>query len=831
MTKVIKEVVAEVRGKSDQFAAEMAKVEARVKQTKTSVEQLGAGNAAMGQRTAEAARQIASATETIARQGKITGEAGKQIVAQASNIAFAFGPQGALVGALGIFAVAFGSAMSRAKREAAEAAESVKKSIADMLNAGDIEALKADARRLYFGTRAEGFTDGIQPRRTRLAELRAELEGPTTNPFNVLPRKRAIEDETAALAKLEAQYQAVREAIFGFTQDPAAVGGLGATRITAAGPGAASKALPDGAAASAAFQKEADAFAKDFAALLVRELGGAGDEIRAEFNRLIEAASAAGRENAVDQLIDLRDKAVAAAEAIGAAEALLQRLDIAAAQGLQPGVAAFQDLTASAEQLQAQLAQLVPGTERYEQVLAEIEKIEKRRQDLLKGVADGGAAPGTPKAARDMADYARELQQAADGALQLAAAFGLVDASSTSALRAIGQIAGNVPALVKAINAGSGLGILSAALPILGSLASLVGQDPAEAARRQAIEENTNAIRELTAKAGLLGLGVSGSEAGSALERLTAFVRRYEDAVRLGGDDDARRAAKAAGLSLSELDEIAEKHGITLNGSIDSFIQLIAAIDETRVKLGEFGTDLESQLRQASAAAQVFGITDPQALLGLTQSAYAGRSPALDRALAGLDLSTAEGREAARTALQDIFRTMQAGGGRLSDADLGGLDGDELLQAILDLIGGLNDVDESLGLNTSTVGQGDRVITADQTQITADQASRMLGVLTTIMGEVRRIREWLTGTGLELLPPPPLIPSPLDAPALRAGFAGGGGVVVNVYVTNDFDGTATERQIAASVRGGLLDAIDQGLGKRALLRERHQGKAVKAVRS
>lgn len=808
MTKVIKEVVAEVRGKSDQFAAEMAKVEARAKQTKASVEQLGAGNAAMGQRTAEAARQIASATETIARAGKVTGEAGKQIVAQASNIAFAFGPQGAIIGALGIFGIAFATTMARAREDARKAAEEIQTRLADMVNAGDVEGLKGRARTLLFGTRANNFQDGITAKQQRLEELGslydATLGGVVNN-----ARAAEIRRVQAELRPLITEYERLKKVLLEWPSDPFRTNPAAPITITAGGAGKAPTPGTTGGPMAAAFAKDAESFAKDFAALLVRELGGAGDQIRAEFNTLIAAALDAGRENAVDQLIDLRDKAVAAAEAIAGAESVLQRLDLAAAQGVAPTVDTFQTLTATFDALQAQLAQLVPGTERYQAVLAEIEKIEKRRQDLLSGV---GSQPGTPKATRDMADYARELQQAADGALQLAAAFGKADASAVSFLRAISQIVGNVPALMKAINAGSGLGIVSAALPIAGALASLFGGDPASAQRQEEIRANTEALERLTATVGLLGgANVSGSDASGAASGLRGFLGRANGISLLGG---ARQAARLSGLNLAELDRIAAEYGITLNNNIESFRQLEAALASSITKLGEFGDDLDSQRQQAAAAAKVFGITDPLALLGLTQGTYAGRSPALDQALAGIDTSTAEGRAAARQALQDLFTILQSGGASLSAAQLGGLTGDDLLQAILDLIDGLNAVDESLGTNTSTVSSPrDRTVRASEFQITADQASRLIGIETASLGELRIIRAALTASA-----------AGVPIPALGVGFAGAGGAIT-VYVQQEFHGMSG-REAATAVRNATIEAIDRGLGRRVLVRERHLGKAV-----
>lgn len=838
MTKVVKEVIAEVRGKSDQFTAEMAKVEGRAKQAKAGIEGVGAGSQQMGQRVAEASRQIASATETIARSGKITGEAGKQIASQAANIAFAFGPQGAAIGAVAIFGIALSTMLTRAKREAAEAAESFNDSLQKMMQARDQQGLIAQASKLYRGTAdyrdpsgmlaPYGDPNSIRERQRRIASLEQGLTIGDTKRLAEIARERA------ALQPLLDQYNALRAAIL----DPAppeqlARGVLGAVTINADAPGKKNPGIAAARADLADFEKAAadaatrtDRLIRDTMATSVDAIAQPFDELIAQLDQLlVEGADVDANMGRVAALEALRDQAVAAAEALARAESVLSGLDTAAATGVEPTVDSFIALNAEISALEGQLQGLRAGTKVFEQVSAKLLELQKRRQDLGKDVANAGSAKGIGKTeVRDVADYARELQQAADGALQLAAAFGLVNESSTKVLRSIGQIAGSIPALAKALQSGGGLGILSAALPIAGALASLVGTDPADAARRKALEDNTAAIRELTAKSGLLGLGVSGAQASGASAGLRGFLRGYQPGIGqvvAGGESysaqsQARVAAQAFGLNVRELERLAAQYGITLNGNIRSFEQLAEAIESTITKLGEFGTDLDSQLTQADAAAKIFGITDPLAKLGLTQGAYGGRSPILDQALAGLDLSTAEGREAARTALQGIFTTLQAGGGTLSAADLGGLTGDQLLQAILDLIAGLNDVDESLGLNTSTVGQPDREITADRTQITADQASRLLGVTTTMASDVRVIRDAIVAAS-----------AGLPVPALAAGFSSAGSAGTTVYITQEFHGlTGGARDVARQVHAATLEAIDQGLGRRVLIRERHAGKAV-----
>lgn len=828
MSRVLKEVIAEVRAKSDQYQAEMAKVEARAKQTKVAIEGVGSGSAQAGQRSAEAARQIASATENIARAGQVTGEAGKQIVSQAANIAFAFGPQGAIIGALGIFALAWAQTMNRAKEEL-KALERESLATFNSLAGMDSKALQARAGRIRGGefetwdiSRIWENADGADERRGYLRgrgldRLQRDLEGRARMVTEAAGNGRVLE-----LRTLVQQRDEIRAVIKKLEHDLAITDQLERARKKSEEAAAAKDAAKkgerardtvgiDGGRMSDELERDVAAFAQDFAKVVVRELGTAGDDVRAEFNALIQQALDAGRENAVDQLIELRDAAVGAARAIASSEAALQDVDLAAAQGIAPTVAQFERLTDEVAALQAQLAQLAPNTARYREVLAQIEKVEAKRTKMMQGVANAGS--GNAPASRPLADYARELQQAVDGALQLAAAFGAVDEATARALRSVSQIVGNLPALSAAIQAGNGMGIVTAALPIMGALSSLVGESPADAQRREELRKNTEALERLTKATGLLTLNVSGSTAGVA----DAGLRRFLDnapGLLINYAGNARRAATANGLDLTELDRIAAAMGITLNENIASFQRLAQAIREASGKLAEFGDDLDSQLQQADAAATVFGITDPLERLGLRTGAYGGRSPILDQALAGLDLSTAEGRAAARRALQDIFRVMQSGGAALTEEQLGGLDGDQLLQAILDLITSLNDVDESLGLNTSTVGNPDRVITADATQITVDQASRLLGVQTSALAELRIIRAALTAS----LTGPPL-------PDLVGDLTAGSGAVT-ITISQEFHGVG--REVATTVRDATLDAIDAGLGRRVLMRERFTGQAVRS---
>lgn len=115
----------------------------------------------------------------------------------------------------------------------------------------------------------------------------------------------------------------------------------------------------------------------------------------------------------------------------------------------------------------------------------------------FKNIADAGTVVETKasKTTEELINQARAVQQAVDGALQLAEAFGMVDKNVASSLRAVTQIATNLPALSNAwaqrggTGKGEGMGALvGAALPVAGAAATLVSGfiNAAKAAREHA---------------------------------------------------------------------------------------------------------------------------------------------------------------------------------------------------------------------------------------------------------------------------------------------------------------------------------------------------------
>ena len=198
----------------------------------------------------------------------------------------------------------------------------------------------------------------------------------------------------------------------------------------------------------------------------------------------MRAAASAGSVMLPKEFDALEARAIAAAKAIRDAELALDHLDQAKA-GRQKGTAInLQELAASAERLKTLHSEATAGSKEWKDLGDEIKKVQEQIAKLTLG-----------KTTDELIAQARALQQAVDGALQLAEAFGVIDENAANALRSIAQVALNIPALSKAWETrngtakGEGMGaLIGAALPVAGAVASLVSgfMNAAKAAREHA---------------------------------------------------------------------------------------------------------------------------------------------------------------------------------------------------------------------------------------------------------------------------------------------------------------------------------------------------------
>lgn len=126
-TNVIDRLLVQIEANAAQLQAELAKGGKSVQDFGRQTEGIAKNADGIGQRYSQAAVQIASAAENMARAGKLGGEGLKQIIVQGSNMAFMFGAQGAVVGAIGIASLAIIEVFRKTEDETRKVVEEVRR--------------------------------------------------------------------------------------------------------------------------------------------------------------------------------------------------------------------------------------------------------------------------------------------------------------------------------------------------------------------------------------------------------------------------------------------------------------------------------------------------------------------------------------------------------------------------------------------------------------------------------------------------------------------------------------------------------------------------------
>ena len=387
--------------------------------------------------------------------------------------------------------------------------------------------------------------------------------------------------------------------------------------------------------------------------------------------------------------------------------------------------------------------------EGYRQITDAILKLDKERADLLKKILGIGidTTADADKRTTQLQAQARVIQQAVDGAIELAQAFGLVDANTANVLRSIGQIAAGIGPLVdqlSRLSAGTGSigGVIGAAFPIAGGVASLISsltaESPADQERKRVLEDNTAAIRELTKKAGLLGgTDLTGNVAGAAAAALGGdfLTRAVRAAAKAGEHGQNPLGADVSGiLSPEQLDAVkaaAKSLGITFTGTIENFQQIDAALNAGIPILGKFGETAKDMFSEIDAEIKIFGDQGPLADLGTVLDKFGKKSAGIASIFDGIDITkklSDQDIATIRKRVQDLFKTMEKGG--LSIDQLGDLNGSDFLQLLEQIITYLNQLGpaaqsaaEKLGAGLSDLGQNATVLGETPDQQFIDKAT------------------------------------------------------------------------------------------------------------
>lgn len=434
-----------------------------------------------------------------------------------------------------------------------------------------------------------------------------------------------------------------------------------------------------------------------------------------------------------------------------------------------------------------------------------------------------------------MRETQQAIAQAAQGALQMASAFGIVDANLAQALESVVQIASNLPILLATVKEvqklkdaggkGDTLGIITAALPVLGGVASLVqslsklfagGPSPEEQRRADLLKKNNELIADLNHRIGDLG-SLLGNVAGSTVAGVASATQATISGSS-GGLVANLNAAKLLntelgklGLTMTDFREVAKGLGIEFAGATPTLAEMQKVLEALNAaELTRFATTYAGQLQAIRLEFTLFDITDPIEQLKKLQALgkqFAGKGfidPTTGKAVGGsqvlaglgaLDLSTQAGRDAAAKALQDIFDKLQAG--TLTPAQLGGLSPQELLDF-------LNQFKQTLdAANKSSAPQGETQGFAVNRTITEAQGSLVISLLGSVAYWQEQTYNLLASMGG--------LSGVLTAPTLLPVTSAGGGTVIDMTVNLTISGvldTPTALRVGSDVIDGMVSKLD-----------------------
>lgn len=302
---------------------------------------------------------------------------------------------------------------------------------------------------------------------------------------------------------------------------------------------------------------------------------------------------------------------------------------------------------------------------------------------------------------------------AAMGIVNVADAFGEMDERARRAVTGLSELARSVGSLqmggglMQAANIGPLIGIAGGIAQVIGS--ALQGNT----ADQQAIESNTQALDKLR-------LAVEGWRATAAsLDRAMQVATRLRDDERTRAaiynvqyGDQAMRAAgqrgfeeferwlRSLGLSMRELDAIAEEYGIEIyhkSGRLhrEGLGQLVEALGYAGAMLTGFADNVEGERQRLSLLDRIEGRTtlEPLDALDRELSLLADAAPDLfGRFFAGIDLASEEGRQQAREALRRMFDSFE---GDDFAKWMGELTRDDILEFFTNTADGLNKLEEA----------------------------------------------------------------------------------------------------------------------------------------
>ncbi len=304
------------------------------------------------------------------------------------------------------------------------------------------------------------------------------------------------------------------------------------------------------------------------------------------------------------------------------------------------------------------------------------------------------------------------------GITSVADAMGGLSDDTRRAMQGVTDLAEGIERIAKGDIVG---GVAQGIGGVIGMVKGIFGESAATKAQRDAIDANTRAL-ELT-RAALQGWRPTQTSIEETRRATTAALGDKELLMRLwvGGPEKDAAALnayfKTFGLTLSQVEKLAEEYGIKLRDSTGNirpeYLQQFSEyLKEAIGSLQGFRNTLDDQRQRDSIRSNLYGIEDtPQARLGNELGYLQKFAGTLSQqfGLNGLDLSSASGREAARKGLQALFERFDAN-------QLPGLEGftrDEFLAWLSSSASALAELDKATSAATSAMSSVPKALNLD----------------------------------------------------------------------------------------------------------------------
>lgn len=721
-TNVIEKLLVNIEANAAQLQAELAKAGQSTKTFGQQTDAMGKGVNAVGQRYSQAAVQIASAAENMARAGKVGGEGLKQIIVQGSNMAFMFGAQGAVVGAIGIASLAIIEVFRKTEDETRRVVEEVRRlaqaarGAAEAAAGSRLTTLDADIARL------KGEIEKLEAKKSAVGGVigRTGIQGELDRKAQEL----AARERDRALAQQQLQQETQRGQAEELRNLQALVRANAATAEERDRATAIESALRgELRQTNLTLQRRVEILG------LLGELESKPRPKRAAAVDTGTAQAVAEANKALDALRRRQeDNAAAIAEAVEQST-----IALAAMSGDTVGV-----LTLQIEALVKKFREMRASESDIQKIVAPLEAARKAAM-ALNGAArtitipesvrrELGLLPqqlqaGTEGAAKASHAFADGLSDALDVAAGLATALDGAGSSMARLLSGAAQAASGFAKLAELASEAGGVGALfssgaglASALPGIGAvvaglggiLGSLGKEDPATKALREALDRNAEKLEEFTSSVGeLVQISIGGAKAAGvrdiATTKLTevAVPGQEEPVVRVVDltSRELLRDLASVGVGLKDLQQIASDFGVTF-GDINAptaaeLRQLQEFIRANALK--KLTDSLSGQLKLLELQARI----DPEAFAGIAGIMERIRVltgdqgvPALKTALDGIDLASADGPAQAIERLKQLLADFTAG--NIDVATLGGLSPDQFVEAIASLIESIRDAAPAL---------------------------------------------------------------------------------------------------------------------------------------